>query len=103
MNREAAEKCIANETEELRKRLADFMGYADWKLRIWHPDLQIEQAMMIAERIISEGGEFALDINQAGSEAVFYNHGFDCKAETPALAICLAADSWLKKRQAATA
>ncbi len=99
----------------LRKRLAEIMGkrwpkgcnlpYADEELvddvpNPWHPDEDIAQAFMVAEKIglrleltRFESGMWKCWIYKITAPPDIYpGHLVD----TPALAICLAADQWLK-------
>lgn len=74
-----------------------------WHKHAWHPTTSIEQAFMVAEKI----GYFELhDYRHDRQEwengkndwhAEF--HSFGETADTPAMAICLAAQKWLDARE----
>jgi len=68
----------------------------------WHPDTDIAQTMMVAEKIglhlelvRYENGQWKRSIHKMVYPPASYDGGRD---DTPALAICLAADAWLKGR-----
>lgn len=92
------EAAMPTDLPALRKRLAEFMG---WTLfhPAWRPDEDIAQAFMVAEKI---GGMNLYEIPDFDlmTDVRRYFAGFwataKAQADTPALAISLAADAWLK-------
>jgi hypothetical protein len=109
---------------DLRKRLAEFMGYVpycktkpenqvDWLTpegeRLccldWHPDTDIAQAIMVAEQIGKSDG-FTLSFtpwHEKPWHCVFYAGSLTGdeapEAETASMAIAAAADAWLKQEK----
>lgn len=83
-----------------------------WDKHAWHPTRSIAQAMMVAERINELGYWMKLTSPFFEDEEIWYA-GFTPKlttgwngrpdhagsADTPALAICLAAKAWLEARE----
>jgi Phage ABA sandwich domain len=67
----------------------------------WHPDTEIDQAMMVADKIALhlelvryENGKWKCSIHKMVHPPASYD---GARVDNPALAICLAADTWLKQ------
>ena len=103
--------------DELRKRLAEFMGFTlvvkgsgihEWRPDQWHPDLDIAQVMMVVTRIMDKEAKSDVRLELAwrgGPRAQFViDHGDMAsymgwfKGETMQKALALASDAWLKGR-----